>query len=148
MTAKREDYEDIINMEYPFKLKHERMSISNRAAQFLAFKALSGYDAEISEAARETCKQAELDENTKSLLDAKLKAVKEKIAEHPLVKIRYFISDDKKAGGQYAEISARIKKVDEYTKTVITENGLRIRIEDIYNLEGEIFDHAADAPSG
>ncbi len=37
-------YNDIINKESPIPLKHPRMSIANRAAQFAPFAALTGLD--------------------------------------------------------------------------------------------------------
>ncbi len=61
-----ENYDDIINIKYPFTLKHPRMSISDRAAQFSSFKALSGYEEKIDETARLTGSRIELDEHSKN----------------------------------------------------------------------------------
>lgn len=47
-------YDDIINLPHPTSKKHPRMSRQNRAAQFSPFAALTGYDAEIREMARQT----------------------------------------------------------------------------------------------
>lgn len=38
-------YDDIIMLEHPTSSRHPRMSIHDRAAQFSAFAALTGYDA-------------------------------------------------------------------------------------------------------
>ena len=134
-------YSDIINTDYPFLLKHPRMSMENRAAQFSAFKALSGHDEEIAEAERLTENRVELDEYTKEILSKKIQFIIEKLHnyEQPLVKIVYFKPDDKKSGGAYITIREKIKRIDEVFKTVQTTNGLLISTEDIYVIDGEIF---------
>ena len=38
------NYDDIIDVEYPFPLKHPRMSMLARGSQFAPFAALTGYD--------------------------------------------------------------------------------------------------------
>ena len=50
-------YDDIINLLHPTSKKHPRMSRQNRAAQFSPFSALTGYDEEIREMARQTEKK-------------------------------------------------------------------------------------------
>lgn len=47
---KPEDYGDIINLERPYSAKHSRMSMSDRAAQFSPFAALTGYESCIEKA--------------------------------------------------------------------------------------------------
>lgn len=119
------------------------MGVLDRAAQFSAFKALSGYDAEIEEMARLTDIQADLDDSAIEILDTKLQIIKEKIynPDHPLVQIVYFIPDTKKVGGEYVSVSVKIKKIDDISKTIQTTTGLNILIKDIYELDGEIFNH-------
>ena len=73
MVLRSNNYDDIIDTEYPFKLRHVRMSTSDRAAQFSAFQALSGFEAAIQETARSTDEQVELDESLKEALDTKLR---------------------------------------------------------------------------
>ena len=50
-------YDDIINLLHPTSKNHPRMSRQNRAAQFSPFAALTGYDEEIREMARQTEKK-------------------------------------------------------------------------------------------
>ena len=52
MQSKPEKYEKIINMPHHTSLKRPRMAISDRAAQFAPFAALTGYDAAVKETAR------------------------------------------------------------------------------------------------
>lgn len=136
------NYDNIIEIEYPFKLKRGRMDMSNRAAQFSGFKALSEYDSEIAEAARLTEKKIELDDSAKDFLNIRLQIIKERISnsEYPLVNIVYFIPDEEKAGGKYVDLIIRINEVDEYTKSIRTTQGLIIPIEDVYRLEGKLFE--------
>ena len=47
-----ERYLKIINMKRPISKKHKPMSMADRAAQFGAFAALSGYDTQIKETGR------------------------------------------------------------------------------------------------
>ena len=48
-----EDYSDIINMPHHISKKHPQMSMSNRAAQFSPFAALTGYEAAIKDTEEE-----------------------------------------------------------------------------------------------
>lgn len=47
-----EEYEDIINLPHHVSKKHERMSMTNRAAQFAPFAALSGHEEAIEKTAK------------------------------------------------------------------------------------------------
>ena len=53
-------YDDIINVNYPIKLKHQRMNRCDRASQFMPFAALTGYAQSINEAGRLVDKKQEL----------------------------------------------------------------------------------------
>ena len=135
MDSRSNNYGNIINTEYPFKLKHTRMSVSDRAAQFSAFRALSGFEDVIHEAARSTDEQAELDESHKDILNAKLTRIRGKAAELPLARIVYFVPDAKKDGGKYNSVLERVKRIDEYAKSVQTVSGVNIPIKHIYEIE-------------
>ena len=52
-----DNYEDIINLPHYEPKHHPRMSMWSRAAQFAPFAALTGFDAAISESARQTDEQ-------------------------------------------------------------------------------------------
>ena len=52
MRSNFEKYKDIINLPHYVSKKHPQMSIEDRAAQFGAFAALTGYEAEIEETAK------------------------------------------------------------------------------------------------
>ena len=115
-------YDSIIN--YDYKIKHERMSINNRSAQFAPFSALTGYSELIYEKGRLTDYEKEITDDVKEILDYKLKIINSKLDLKPKVKITYFIKDKTKSGGSYNEISEIIKKIDFYHKLVILESNI------------------------
>lgn len=131
-------YDDIMNLPHHVSKGHLPMPIINRAAQFAPFAALSGYEEAVSETARLTEEKVELDENCKEILDEKLHMIKEHLQD-PLkecaVKVTYFEPDEKKAGGEYLTVSGAVRKIDSYEQTLIMQDGKKIRIEYIINIE-------------
>ena len=65
-------YDDIINLPHHVSSKRPQMSLYDRAAQFSAFKALTGYEDYVTEAARLTGERIELDDASLSLLNGKI----------------------------------------------------------------------------
>lgn len=56
-----DDYADILNLPRPEPAKHRRMPIENRAAQFMPFAALTGYEDAIGKTAEQVRERAELE---------------------------------------------------------------------------------------
>lgn len=54
-----EDYKDIISLSRPVSTAHPPMPLSDRAAQFLPFAALTGYETAIRETARRSQERVE-----------------------------------------------------------------------------------------
>ena len=133
----RDTYEDIINMEHPTSKRHPRMTVYNRAAQFSPFAALTGHEEALKETARITDNKIELDENVKRELDYKLQQILNKNDFIQNVQITYFKKDENKEGGAYLNICSKIKKIDEYKKTVEFTDGKEIFIDDIISIEEE-----------
>ena len=108
-------YADIIDLPYHPKGK---MSLYDRAAQFAPFAALSGYDDMVTEEARMTGEWKERDTDA---LDRKIAQLLSALAsgKHTLLTFTYFIPDEKKDGGEYKEISGKVKKVDVHRKEII-----------------------------
>lgn len=132
-------YDDIMNLPNPTSKKHARMSAHDRAAQFSPFAALTGHDAAISETARLTERRLELDEDVKAALDRKLHMAAELRENNMKVAITYFKEDKAKAGGAYETVDGYIKKMDDYDRVVILTDGTRIPIDDIFELNSELF---------
>lgn len=128
------EYEDIIDVVYHKSENHPHMSLHDRAAQFSPFAALTGHDAVIEETGRLTSGKKELDDNEKEKLDNKLAVVYEKIAENPDIEVTYFVSDEKKSGGEYRSICGKVKKIDYNNRVIIIDNGKMIAVDDIIDL--------------
>lgn len=132
-------YNDMIHLPHHVSSTHPQMDISERAAQFSPFAALTGHGAAIQETARLTDEKVELDENSKEILDEKILRLAEKIKDHPEVIITYFIADIKKEGGSYTTTDGCVKKIDDYEGVLCLMDGAKIPIVDIVELEGEVF---------
>ncbi len=132
-------YDDIINLPHPTSLKHPRMSVYNRAAQFSPFSALTGYDELVDETARLTESRSELDEQRKAALDESLRLLLEHINEAPELNIMYFVPDLRKYGGEYVSHSGRLRRIDGFERSVLFEDGLKVSIDDIYDIDSPLF---------
>ena len=86
---KNDNYQDIINLPHHVSKKRQQMPISDRAAEFAPFAALTGYEENIKEATRLTDTRIEIDEDLKRrentiialLLDANVN-IFNKVKEH------------------------------------------------------------------
>lgn len=137
MTRK---YDDIIHLPHHVSKIRPQMAISDRAAQFSPFAALTGHDAAIIETARLTEKRVELDEYMKAALNHKLQIIVDKIKDHLEIVITYFKPDENKDGGAYVTFTGIVKKIDEYKRVVIMTDDIAIPIDEIISIEGEIFE--------
>ena len=133
------DYDDIINLPHHISKTRPQMSMKDRAAQFSPFAALTGYDAAIKETGRLTDEKIELDEEALSNLNMKFQILFERLDEQPDIAITYFKPDETKSGGAYLTTTDKIKKVDEYERIITTANGTKIPMDDVTNLESEIY---------
>lgn len=138
LTNKHE-YDDIIALPHHVSSTHPPMPVSDRAAQFSPFAALTGYDEAVKETARLTERRIELDEGVRELLNEKLLILHKCRIERPQVTITCFVPDATKEGGVYRDFTGTVKKVDEYRHIVIMHDGPEIPVEDISGIDGEIF---------
>lgn len=136
----KQGYEDIIELPHHRSSRHAPLPMESRAAQFLPFAALTGYEDAISETERQTEHFQELDDGIKAVLDAKLQMLEERKMEKPLVVIRYFVPDERKAGGSYQVVSGRYQRTDRWKKQVLLEEGEGILLERIVDICSEIFE--------
>lgn len=111
------------------------MPLADRAAQFSPFAALTGHEAAIKETARLTDERIELDENSKNLLNEQFQSIKERLVEKPEILVTYFQPDERKEGGIYLTYTGQVRKIDEYGKAFVMEDGKRIPFEEIIQLE-------------
>lgn len=136
MSAK---YEDIINLPHHVSKTRPQMLMSDRAAQFAPFAALTGYDSAIKETGRLTDNRIELDEEALTALSMKLQLLMDAIDEEPEVEITYFKPDERKAGGAYLKITGIVKKLDEYERVLVLISGQKIKLDDIMDVSGDVF---------
>ena len=133
-----DDYSDIINLSRPVS-KRPRMTLEQRSAQFAPVAALTGYEGQVKETARLTNKKIEINEELKEILNKKIQLIQKKIKEQPQIEITYFIPDSKKDGGKYEIICNTIQKIDMYTNEFVMLDGTRININDIIDIQGNLF---------
>ena len=128
-------YDDILHFARPESKRHAPMPMEDRAAQFLPFAALTGYDAAVSETARLTEERVELDAQEAERLGEKLAALIKRQQEQPELSLLYFVPDTRKAGGAYVRLDGRLKKITDFPRCVCLTDGSRIPIEDIVAVE-------------
>ena len=133
------EYEDIIHLPHHVSSKRPRMPMSDRAAQFSPFAALTGYDDAIRETGRLTEQKVHLDEEALATLDEKFHVLQEHLDESPEIQFTYFKPDARKAGGTYITVLGIVKKIQEYERQLILEDGNVIPIDDILEMESPIF---------
>ena len=131
-------YDDMIHLPHPTSARHPRMPLSERAAIFSPFAALSGHAAAIAETARLTDQRVELDEDTKAELDRKQAVLLEHLAEQPEVTVTWFQPDERKDGGFYVTTVGRAKKIDEFKRILSMVGGQEIVLDDIVQIESQL----------
>ena len=114
------------------KSKYPKMSMSDRAAQFAPFAALTGHKEAILEQQRTT--------QTKRILSNEEKLeINEKIIELINLKskcrISYFEKDKTKSGGKYLNRVLSFKRIDELNKVLYFKENIQIQIDDIVDIE-------------
>lgn len=114
------------------KSKYPKMSMSDRAAQFAPFAALTGHKEAVIE-------QGRITQEKRILSNEEKLEINEKITElmHLKSKCRiiYFEKDKAKSGGQYMESVLSFKRLDELNKTLFFKENIQIQIEDIVDIE-------------
>lgn len=134
-------YDDIIGLPHHVSATRPRMSMIDRAAQFSAFQALTGYGAAIQETGRLTDRKIELSEDERIVLDMKQQILLDNIRECPDVSITYFIPDERKAGGSYVTVTGNVKKIDDYQRLLILTDRAQIPLDEIVDIESELFNN-------
>ena len=138
-------YDDIINLPHHVSTRHPQMSLTDRAAQFSPFAALTGHEAAIRETERLTDEWVELNEDRKELLDERLQMIRDNLSggkggqNLPEIMFTYFQPDQKKRGGAYISVQGKVRKIDEYGHQVLLEDGTALITDHIIGIEGALF---------
>ena len=128
-------YDDIVGLPHHVSARHAPMPMSNRAAQFSPFAALTGYDDAIEETARITDAKIVLDESAVEKLNEKLYEISKHLAEKRKVSITYFRPDALKNGGAYVTDVGTVKKIDGIEKVIFMDSGMKIAMEQVVEVE-------------
>lgn len=114
------------------KSKYPKMSMSDRAAQFAPFAALTGHKETVIE-------QGRITQEKRILSNEEKLEINEKIVELMNLKSRcriiYFEKDRTKSGGQYMESVLSFKRIDELNKVLYFKENIQIQIDDIVDIE-------------
>lgn len=132
------NYDDILHLPHPVSRRHPQMSMTERAAQFSPFAALTGYGDVIRETSRFTDRKPELSEEEKAELDYRLRMACGLPGGPPEITITYFVPDKKKDGGVYQKTSGRIRKIDAARHKIILEDGTQIDLDCVLDLDAGI----------
>ena len=132
-------YDEIMGLPHHVSKTRPQMPMSDRAAQFAPFAALTGYDAAIKETGRLTDERIELDVEALSAWDMKYQLLMEALDEAPEVTITYFQPDERKAGGKYVSAVGTVKKIDDFERRITMRDGTRIPMDDVLSIDGELF---------
>ena len=127
-------YDEIMGLPHHVSKTRPQMPLSDRAAQFAPFAALTGYDSAIKETGRLTDERIELDEEALAALDRKYQLLMDALDDEPEVTIIYFQPDERKAGGQYVSATGTVKKVDTFGRRILLQDGTRIPLDSVYDL--------------
>ena len=127
-------YDEIMGLPHHVSKTRPQMPMSDRAAQFAPFAALTGYDSAIKETGRLTGERIELDEEALTALNRKYQLLMDTLDDAPEVTIIYFQPDERKAGGQYVSATGTVKKVDTFGRRILLQDGTRIPLDSVYDL--------------
>ena len=130
----KDDYRDIIDLPAPVSSRHPQMPLQNRAAQFMPFAALTGYGDAIEETARVTDAKLELTEDELLILDQQLAELRPLLSQRPEVTFVYFEPDARKEGGAYITRAGIVKKIDDYGRSILLEDGIVIPMDALREL--------------
>ena len=121
-----------MNLPHHVSPTRPQMPISDRAAQFSPFAALTGYAGVIRETARLTDRKIELDETMLTALNERYQLLLSVLDAEPEVEITYFVPDER-------TVSGVVKKADEFARRLTLTDGTVIPMEDVLMLDGAIF---------
>ena len=132
-------YDEIMGLPHHVSKTRPQMPMSDRAAQFAPFAALTGYDSAIKETGRLTDESIELDEGALTALNMRYQLLMDALDEAPEVTITYFQPDERKAGGKYVSAVGTVKKIDDFERRITMRDGTRIPMDDVLSIDGELF---------
>ena len=95
------------------------------------------------EAGRLTDVQAELDVDGREEMDRNLQLLAAQLGRQPIVAATYFRPDGRKQGGAYLHVVGRVRKIDQYQKALVMDDGTVIGFDALYEISWE---NQSDSP--
>lgn len=130
-----DDFADIMDLPHHVSERRRKMTVYERAAQFSAFAALTGYDEAIDETARLTAPRDAMSEDDLAALDAAVRKLLDAEGERPAVKVTFFQPDARKAGGSYVTVSGVFRHYDAETGRLLFTDGTAVPVREICSLQ-------------
>jgi len=151
-------YEDIIHLPHHVSPRHPQMPLSERAAQFAPFAALTGFGAVITESGRLTERRPDIDEDVREENDRQLARLRERLRSgaaadpdglrfddadddrpaHAAVSVpvvvTYFKPDPLKEGGSIETVRGRAVRLLEYQRILQLEGPQDISLDEVLEL--------------
>lgn len=112
--------------------KYPKMSMSDRAAQFAPFAALTGHKEAVIEQGRITQEKRILSNEEKLEINEK---IVEMVNLKSRCRITYFEKDKTKSGGKYIQDVLSFRRLDELNKVLYFKENIQIQIDDIADIE-------------
>lgn len=112
--------------------KYPKMSMSDRAAQFAPFAALTGHKEAVIEQGRITQEKRILSNEEKLEINEK---IVEMVNLKSRCRITYFEKDKTKSGGKYIQDILSFRRLDELNKVLYFKENIQIQIDDIVDIE-------------
>lgn len=131
-------YDDIINLPHHVSATRPPMSMTDRAAQFSPFAALTGYDNAIKETGRLTDEKVDLSDEAYELLNQKFQQISEHLDEHCEVRLLYFVPDAHKEGGAYRSLTGTIKRIDANERVIIMQDRTKVPMDDVVGIDNTV----------
>lgn len=128
-------YEHIIHLPHHVSAKRQPMSMMNRAAQFSSFKALTGFEDEIDEAARYVDSRTELTDDELEALDKAFQLLSDIGSEQPKISVTFFSADNSKNGGKYLTVNGNFRFLDMGVRMLKFTDGTSVPVDDIVDLK-------------
>ena len=125
-------YDDMLDLPRHISLNRRHMTKAERAAQFSPFKALSGYEDEVSDTARQTEEKRLLGEAEEEEINHILHDLQGQ--DRPLITVTYFIPDEKKEGGQYVTETVCLRRIDMIKNVLVTADKKEISLDDVFSI--------------
>ena len=132
-------YDEIANLPHHVSETRPQMPMSDRAAQFAPFAALTGYDSAIRETGRMTDERIELDEEALTALNLRYQLLMDALGKEPEVEITFFKPDERKSGGEYVTVIGAVKNIDDFERLITMQDGMKIPMDDVLSIDGEMF---------